>query len=258
MTKKVYTITLDEAHKIYVANNDFRNTLQSGCFLYIEGSYVLNLPQYVCETGEGKYELTEHARQNLSECALAFDNRTIYKYSGSSTRGDSTGQSKTTKIKETEYKPGSQGVDIPSVILERRKSAKKQFESQLEHTKTCWQRIYEILQTKHANPVTFQDKTLLGAEVFSRAKNNYESVPDVRTIVAISAGYDLGLPLTEELLGLAGHGFIATSKEHDSYRFIIASMFGEDINVKNEMLIQDGFAPLGTKAREKKPENPKP
>ena len=134
-------------------------------------------------------------------------------------------------------------------ILKLRTESVKQFEVNLKYKKTCWQRIYEVLEANHAKPDTFHEKTLLNSDYIFRAKYSNSPPPNVRTIVAIAAGYDLGLHIAEELLKLAGLAFCPTSAENDAFIFILTAMYGYSIDAKNEILIQSGFEPLGTKGR---------
>lgn len=136
-------------------------------------------------------------------------------------------------------------------IIDQWEINKQRFKNQLPLKKTCWQRIYEILEAHKATAYTFHEKTLLSSDYYSKAKNNNPSPPSVETIVAIAAGYSLDLQLTEELLKLAGRSFNPTSRKHDLYIFIIVTMSDYDIDAKNALLEEDKFDPLGTKSRVK-------
>ena len=253
MMNLVYTITLPDARKEYANNSGFRDIIQSGCFVYAEGSYILDKPEYISRNQDNIPELTEYARQNLGECALAFDDTVIYKYSGSATRGDFKSLMTVEKKHSVSYKPASQKKELTDEIIKRRELAKQDFEYQRAQSKNCWERIYEILQEKRATADSFHLTTRLHPDYYSRAKKGRNSPPELRTIIAIAAGYNLGIHRAEELLNLAGHAFISTSEEHDAFRFILNSMYDCDMDTKNELLMQEGFEPLGTKPREKNP-----
>jgi hypothetical protein len=192
-------------------------------------------------------QLTDYATETISDCALVFESKVT------SVRFDSKDDDFLTltpeERREKKYISTNQSELLTKEILRQREKSKAQFAEQRKYTKTCWQRIFEILQANNAKSSTFHDKTLLNSDYYIRAKNNNSPPPSVRTIVAIAAGYDLGLHITEELLKLAGHAFNPTSEEHDAFVFILTSMHGQDIDVKNEILTQDGFEPLGTKSR---------
>ena len=246
MTTTTYAISLQDARMEYESNTKFRKIIQSGFFVYIESSYILDTSDYVFRDEKTVPKLTDYAQKNLDECALSFDSKIIYKYTGSSTRGDSQNDLAVEKKHKIYYDPVKQKKSLTQDILDRRKAAIQQFEKQSKYQKNCWQRIYEILRENKANPISFEIKTGLHRDYFSRAKTGKDSSPDVRTIVAIAAGYNLGLHVAEELMGLAGHKFKPKSKEHDAYIFILTSMYDCSMDLKNELLEREGLKMLGT------------
>ena len=251
MKKQTYTIPLEEAWREYFNNETFRDILNNGCFIYAENSFVLNSDKYIVSGIEG-FSLTDYARSHLDECALPFDEIEIIKYSGSAIRG-AEGQDAAIEIRRTTaYAPQRKTTALTEEIIRLCKAAMEQFELQAMNQKTCWQRIYEIITsngTKSAG--MFEQKTDLSGKVYNRAKNNYNSMPDIKTIVTIAAAYDLDLSTTEELLKLAGHSFSPTSKEHYCYRIVLMMMCGRGMKTKNEFLVNEGFDPLGTKPQGK-------
>jgi len=270
----VYTITLTEALKEYENNRIFREILQADYFVYIDNIYVLDTPKFVYHDKVNPPRLTDYARQNLDECALAFNEVTMFVSSGS-TMHDGFPKSSNIGIKEkllgdinftkrgvsdngkrTEiecsknFKLESQKKELTEEIEAQLKVNKQMFESRLVQTKTCWQRIWEILEREHSTPSTFNKRTLLNDRYYYRARENHNSLPDIRTIMAIAAGYSLGLFETEDLLRLAGHAFSPTLPEHNVYIFIIVSMCGYNICAKNEILSQSGFKKLGSNSEQ--------
>jgi hypothetical protein len=66
--------------------------------------------------------------------------------------------------------------------------------------------------------------------------------------MAICIGLDLGLSVSEDLLKLCGYAFGA-SKEHQAYKFLLTALRGSGIDACNDVLIQLGFEPLGSKSK---------
>ena len=230
----------------------FRDILNNGCFIYAENSFVLNSNKYITSDIEG-FSLTDYARSHLDECALPFDEIEIIKYSGSATRG-AEGQDAAIEIRRTTaYAPQRKTKALTEEIIRLCKIAMEQFELQSVNQKTCWQRIYELITSSGTKTAgMFEQKTDLSGRIYNKAKNNYNSMPDIKTIVTIAAAYDFDIFTTEELLRLAGHSFSPTSKEHCCYRIILMMMCGRGMKVKNEFLVNEGFSPLGTKSHDKK------
>ena len=125
----------------------------------------------------------------------------------------------------------------------------QQFEDTKVHKKTCWQRIWEILQRENTKPIMFQERTSLDQRIYYKAKNNDESIPDRYTIMAIAVGYNIGIDDAKMLLASAGYTFISTEKEHHLHIFILTFMHEYNIDVVNTILHEQNFRTLGSQSR---------
>lgn len=114
--------------------------------------------------------------------------------------------------------------------------------------KTCWEAMFEIIQTRGLSKPHFCSLTGLGEEVYRKAQKNIETKPNLRTIVAFSRGLDLNIQTTEKLLQLAGHAF-DDSDEHQALKFCITGFSGMPIEDCNDFLESYGYEPLGSKQR---------
>ena len=121
-----------------------------------------------------------------------------------------------------------------------------QYASHKAVTKTFWQRAFEIMEAKHWNSAIFCMKTQLNDKIYSRAKTNHNSLPDIRTVIAICAGLDLNISLTNELLALAAHT-LSNTIEHQAYAYIITRFYGKTIHERNNFLSALNIKPLGSK-----------
>ena len=252
MKKQTYTIAFAEARREYLSNESFREVLNTGCFMYVENSFVINSDKFVVLSGDG-YSLTEYARLHLDECALLFEELEIINYSGFATRGEDNQEADIKIKRSTSYTTKKQKRELDDEIKQLRMAMIRHYDLHVANQKTCWQRIYEIVSGKGTKTSgQFAIKTGLGSKVFDRAKNNVASMPDVKTIVTIAAAYNLDFTTTEELLRLAGHSFSPVSKEHDCYRFIIMTMHDYEMDAKNTLLEEEGFDPLGTKPQKER------
>ena len=70
-----YTVSLAEAGALLRESRAFRDALQSRRYVYAEGHYCLDLPQYVRRDGRGRPFLTGYARHAVEECCIAFSVR---------------------------------------------------------------------------------------------------------------------------------------------------------------------------------------
>ena len=111
---------------------------------------------------------------------------------------------------------------------------------------TSWQMVALLIKDKGWNKKSFCDNTLLDEFVYDRAMSNHKSTPGFRTLIAISAGMDIGLTATDTLLGASGFR-LGNSREHLAYEFIIRDMAGMALGERNDFLISMGIAPLGSR-----------
>jgi transcriptional regulator with XRE-family HTH domain len=258
MTRLVHSISTIDSFREYLNNEEFRTIINSGYFVYIDGFYILNKPKYIVRIEGKPPTLTDYAYSHLTECALTFDETVLYQFTDSAKRGTPSLSMNSGKKISKKYNSESQKEEISVEILAMREEAKKQFEVQQKYTKTCWQFIFEIVTDIEGDDVNqyeliaerFATKTLLDKSYYSRAKKGNAAPPDIRTIIAIAAGYKLNTQLTEEMLRLAGRAFNPTSKEHNAYRFIIETMKDYHMEAKNQLLETEGFKPLGTISRQ--------
>jgi len=245
-----YRIRLDEALAEYTINNDFQEVLQTGRFVYINELCILDAPQYVYRDEGGARRLTEYAIYNLEECALSFDPVTVYVIPENLHRG--SGRNDDTVVTKTRkrFKNDLQEKELEKrlkLLQEAASSLKKDFD--MQPVETCQDRIKEIILHHESTYRDFEDRTHLLSKYYYNALNQDKSKPELPHIVAIAAGYNLNLPETEELLGLAGHAFVPGIWEHRMYQFIIFFMQGLSIDAKNQILTQNGVAELGSKER---------
>jgi len=246
------SISTRDAFYEYCDNEEFRRVIDTGLFCYADGYFAINDEKYVTASDDGGYSLTDYAWSNLAECTLQFTNRRVNMREHGRYHVDAFHRTNPNAYEKFPHYDSDRNVSVVDTAEDLRKK-REEFEAQYEiHkaiTKTFWQRAYEIMEAKHWNSSIFADKTLLNEIAYSRAKNNYDSIPDIRTVMAICAGLDLDIALTNELLSLAGHT-LSNSREHQAYGFIITGYKGKSINERNEFLQTLELPPLGTKQRQ--------
>jgi len=245
MIKTTHKITLGEARQLYATNDVFRNTIQTGCFLYVENSYILNSPEYVCEAEAGVYELTDRARNNLHECALAFDSRTIYKSFGSSTRGESTGylmhsdsgHKKIEKRQVTEYNHVSQNVKLFEAVSEA-KEAMQIIENLPRKFSLALAYLMDWRKTTNEG---LAESTLMSSRTIQRMKSEPGASHKLGTIVAVCVGLKLFPSVSNVLLEMANINLINFDAV---YTQIICSFYKSSIHECNELLAIADLPPL--------------
>lgn len=236
----------------YCTNLEFRELVDSGLFLYVDGYFVINNEKYIEHDDNGALSLTTYAWGHLSECTLQFKWRAlkgsdILKHLPSEILHRANADRKTSAFETDQNEAVIQ-------MSEELRQKREEFERQnsirkiTAINKTCWQLIYEIIQSKGLSKTHFCSLTNLGEEVYRKAEKNIGTNPSVRTIVAIARGLDLNLDTTESLMRLAGHAFGETD-EDQALKFCITGFSGQTIEDANEFLESYNYEPLGTKQR---------
>ncbi len=245
-------ISQDDAFYAYCADSEFRELIDSGLFRYVNGYFVIDDEQFVSKDESGTYSLTDYAWSHLSECTLQFSWQTVRPSPTERRFPDVILHRANADHKVSKYDAG-QNSDIIRMSQELRHK-REEFERQtavrqiFTPKKTCWEVIFEILQTRGISKSHFCSVTGLGEEVYRKAEKNIDTRPNMRTIIAIARGLDLDIGTTEKLMQLAGHAF-DESDEHQALRFCVTGFPGGTIEEANEFLESYDFKPLGTQER---------
>lgn len=241
-----------DAFYAYRTSSEFRRLVDSGLFRYVDGYFVINDEQYIERNDEGKLTLTDYAWANLDECTLQFTWQPL--------RADEaerhfpfellhreTGERKASKY---DSQQSASAVQMSEALQKKRKEFERQSAARkiTGVNKTCWEVIFEIVQSRGLSKSHFCSLTGLGEEVYRKAEKNINTKPSLRTIVAIGRGLDLDVGTTEKLLQLAGHAF-DESDEYQALKYCITGFSGMSIEDANEFLESYHYEPLGSKQR---------
>jgi transcriptional regulator with XRE-family HTH domain len=241
-----------DAFYAYRTNDEFRDLVDSGLFRYVDGHFVINDEKYVERDDNGKFTLTDYAWSNLEECTLQFTWQAL--------RADEAEKHFPFELlhrdnadrKASKY--DSQKSALAVQMSEQLRKKREEFERQSAArkitgiNKTCWEVIFEILQSRGISKSHFCSATGLGEEVYRKAEKNIDTKPSLRTIVAIGRGLDLDIGTTEKLLQLARHAF-DESDEQQALKYCITGFSGMGIDDANEFLESYNYEPLGSKQR---------
>lgn len=241
-----------DAFYAYRTSSEFRRLVDSGLFRYVDGYFVINDEQYVERTEDGKLTLTDYAWANLNECTLQFTWQPLRadeaeKHFPFELLHRETGERKASKY---DSKQSAAAVQMSEALQKKREDFERQSAARkiTGVNKTCWEVIFEIVQSRGLSKSHFCSLTGLGEEVYRKAEKNIHTRPSLRTIVAIGRGLDLDIGTTEKLLQLAGHAF-DESDEHQALKYCITGFSGMSIDDANEFLESYHYEPLGTKQR---------
>ena len=235
----------------YHDNLEFRKLIDSGLFVYANGFFAVNDPKYVTHQSDGTPVLTDYAWSNIGECTLRFSYRRVNVRIHGRYHADTFHRDNENTYEKLPHYDASRNASIvahASDLQAKRAEFESQYAQHKLFTKTFWQAAFELMEMKKWNTTIFCDATGLNEMVYSRAKNNDKSRPDVRTVISICAGLDLDIGMTNQLLGLAGHT-LSNSREDQAYCFVITGYRGRSLNDRNEFLRSVNVPELGSKQR---------
>lgn len=240
-------ISLNDAFHEYIKNPAFRKILDSGLFKYVNGYFVINDKQYIQKDDLNRYSLTDFAWAHLDQCILQFSS----KIDTTHFPGPFYRTNKDSKFSNFNLSQNSNTIQrSKQLLLQKRREFEQQNAARklTAINKSCWQLIFEIVQSLSMSKAHFCAVTHLGEEVYRRAEKNVNTNPSLRTIVAIARGLDLNIDTAETLMRLAGHAF-SDSDEDQALKFCITGFSGRSIDEANEFLRSYHYKPLGTEQR---------
>lgn len=245
-------LSQQDAFYAYHTSKEFRDLIDSCLFRYADGHFVINDKKYIKKCGNSKYTLTDYALANLKECTLQFTWQPIHvdeveeHFHFELLQRPNSDQ----KILKYDSKNSAEVVQLSNILQRKRNEFERQSAVRkiTGINKTCWEVIFEILQSRGISKSHFCALTNLGEEVYRKAEKNIGTKPSLRTIVAIARGLDLDIGTTEKLLQLAGHAF-DESEEHQALKYCITGFSGMSVDDANEFLESYNYEPLGSKQR---------
>ncbi len=246
-----FCINREDAFYAYSNDPEFRKLIDSGLFRYVDGYFVIDDSAYIECDKSGNYSLTNYAWSHLEKCTIQFTSKKINHTDGHKHLPIGIMHHKNSEYELSKFDSRQNSVVISEAIEKKRQEFERQKADRkivCGEAKTCWQLMYEIIESKGMSKSHFCSATGLGEEVYRKAKKNNDTTPNLRTIVAFACGLDLGIEVTERLLQSAGHAF-NDSDEHQTLKFCITSFSGCSLEECNEFLISYGYAPLGTQQR---------
>lgn len=234
-------LEIRDAFKLYSEDDFFRETINTGAFVFADGYFVLNEEKYVIQDEQGKRTLTSLAKERPAECTLSISSLLI----STTPSTDANGLLYRSDIQFTtknKFESNTQNTEL----FNKARQFENQFKRSQDIGTTANAVLWSHMQSQKWNTSIFQDKTLLNPMAYSRVQNPTHpfKMPQL-----IAMGVGLALPLTEmnTILSLAGMAFSVTDKAQQAYQFLFTGLSGCTIYECNDFLESVGVATLGSK-----------
>ena len=241
---QTFLIGAKDAVQLYARNEKFRELISSGAYIYIEGRFCINQPEYIAIGEDGKPGFTEFARQHTEACCLRFDRDGKY-----GTPNYSWGELHL----EDRVSFITNGVVSPQCAAEPGLCDPTQFTADVS---------WSVKVRKEISGMDFGEalKTLMGIREISVEEMEALSGISVSTIKRLRAGQEataeqilaisvaLQLPpgVSGDLLRMCGITLDYNSTKNTVYQLIMASMYRAGFDQVNSFLVAAGCKPLKT------------
>lgn len=229
---QTYTIDFDKMLEEYRRNAAFRDILDNGNYLYVEGHLCKNNEKFIW-TRNNHPCLSPYARTHMEECCLLFTvrhERQNYEYIPGVLNSNGR-RGALSYLYRDEY------TDTLSETVAIQKIAAGMPE---KFSETMVYHMFNLGMTREA----LAERSLLSTRTIARMRNCAKKMPSVESIVAVSVGMNLFPELSDDLLKKADRQLDVTIPEQLCYKVMLRTMYRETIYQWNEMLEQRGFAPL--------------
>lgn len=238
-------ISFAKAFQLYYKNDFLKTVLDTGAFCYTsDGYFSLREQKYVTESN-GKYVLTEYAKQHLSECTIDFATKlTIDHTCFVCAVGGTMFRAGIPYEENNSFESTAQNTELYNKATD--------FEKRFSRTKsqhhTANERLWQFMQDAHWNTSVFQSKTNLDAMNYSRVqKPNHKF--KIEQLVSMGIGLALTAQEMQEVLQLAGSCFSPTDHSQQAYAYLFSAYSGKSIDECNAFLKTVNVPLLGSQQR---------
>lgn len=253
--KRHQPISLDAAFELYTKNDLLHSLIDTGCFCYADGYFVLKKKEYVVRYGD-EYRLTEYARTHLAECTIDITAKIVSELSWAAP--SMLYSSAVNWAEQKEVNNSAQNVDLLTTA-KTLEDLDAEFEVDLVRMgsisyedKSGTEIMWEYAKNAGWTGTDFVKATELAHADFTRLQHNHNF--KLEAFMAMAVGLGLTLSETEKVLGASDLGFTENRrnpdyKRHQAYKFVLTTMRPCNIWTCNQFLESHGFPPLGTRAR---------
>lgn len=238
----------------YCDNEEFRVVLNTGLFCYVDGYLIINDPLYVARENNNVCSLSDYAWNNLAECVLQFTYRQVNIGNHGVFHTDTfhrTNKNAFEKLPHYDAERNISVIDNAEALSRKQAEFADKFSEYQKNFQTFGEKATAIMKRKHWNSTIFKERTLLDDMAYSRIINSNDSLPSLRTVMAVCIGLGLDIQLATSLLASAGYS-LGTSREHQLYHFLLTAFEGKSIDECNVFLESMDVKPLGTQTKRPK------
>lgn len=219
---------------IYRENERFRQQLQSGQYIYVDGHICINDSRFVCKTKNG-LRLTAWANAHVDQCCLRFNS--IYEPCG-----------------VADYRFGAMNSDEAYnqhyMAFAQEKGLLSSKEQLAEMTKLISElplsfqaALSYLMKRAHLTIEGMEERAGISARTISRMRTQERRDYSLDQVIAICIALQLPPWLSRELIAKAGF-LLRPIKQHQAYQLVLDCMFMDTVDDVQRFLVKAGCEKL--------------
>lgn len=235
---QTFVISPKEMLEEYLRNEQFREIIDTGRYIYADGHICLNEPQYVVRQGK-KLCLTEWANAHVDQCCLQFvrtyhrDRRTHYVFGQLNSDEAYNGRSLALSLQNGAEDALQQAQEISRVLLDIPGSFSGTLIAHMKRT--------GITREKLAEESMMSDTTI-------KRMRTSERDLTLDQVIAVCIGLHIPPEYSFDLIEKAGFR-LRNTPEHLIYRSILQTMYMEKLAMIQKLLAKCGCSELKLKEK---------
>ena len=245
---QTFTIPMKEGLIESAANPVLADVIKSGDFVFVDGHYVINAPQYVAVNDYGILEMTDYALANMDECCLSFERstRTNPDYNIRFYTECILYQSATSKtITGYQYKQTDNDKDVvarAAAIRAEMEDVKEAAKKAAELPGSFGKSLAMLMKWRKITVEKLGEKSLLDPKMIQRMRTDDTIQWGLSKVAALCIGLQLPPALSYILIDKAGIK-IRPGEEQFIFTQILTTRYKSTIHECNELLALVGYPP---------------
>lgn len=247
--KQTFTISVSDMLKAYCFNREFREIIDTGKFIYVDGHLCLDEGKYVRHNDKQGPCLTSYALSHIDECCLVFDIGYSYE-SKYLIHRDYT---------KMMFKVGNHPASVEytfelnthnQILLEQIQTAKIRSNAMRRYPGSFAETLVQLQAERKLSNKKLADASLVGEKTIQRLRNDEEYPTTVQSVLGLCVGLRLYVPEAEMLIDKTDFKLNTMKDDGYVYKCILRACAVNSIYEINEMLKDNGIAELGSSSFE--------
>lgn len=241
---QTYTISATDLFKAYCSDKKFREIIDSGKAVYVDGHLCLNRPEYIELDEQGVAHMTPYALAHVDECCYIFNTGYVYDsvYQNHYTQY-LTHKAAALTAQECSYDANNPHNTALNAMMD---AAAKDSNALRRHPGSFADTLAQMMKEHGTSVTKLANLSLVGEKTIQRLRNDEEYPTTKQTVLGLCVGMRLTPPEAEALFEKSDFKLNTTKAEDYVYKCILGSCAYNSIYAINEMLEAHGFKPLGS------------